>query len=245
MNGFSASATCTASETVPANYSADESACLNVAIAITGGPFSCTITNTATFQVLKDFSNDNPAAVIVGLTCTSGTVTVDDPTASEADPADFTVEGFSPGASCTATETFGLPAGYTKDESACVAVPITGGPSSCTITNTLNTAVFNVTKDFTNDGAAIVTVALTCTSGTVTVDDATADEGTPDTADFTVEGFSPRRHPHRHGDRARRLQRERGCLPERDHRHHRRPLRLHHHQHPAGLAPLGRQRLRW
>ncbi len=67
----------------------------------------------------------------------AGTATVVDATASEADPADFTVDGFDAGATCTATET--VPAGYTSNEAtAClnVAIADTGGPFGCTITNT-------------------------------------------------------------------------------------------------------------
>jgi hypothetical protein len=126
-------ATCTATETVPAGYTADESACLNVAIT-TG---ACTITNTlntAVFQVSKDFSDDNAADVTVSLVCTSGTVVNDDTTASEADPANFTVNGFDVGATCTASET--VPAGYTSDEATnCLNVAVSTG--ACTITNTV------------------------------------------------------------------------------------------------------------
>ena len=73
----------------------------------------------------------------MSLTCSSGAVTEDDNTATEvpADTADFTVTGFTGGATCTASET--VPAGYSADESACLNVAITTG--ACTITNTLYT----------------------------------------------------------------------------------------------------------
>ena len=93
----------------------------------------------ATVEVKKDFSDDNTASVTVALVCTSGTVVNDDTTASEADPANFTVNGFTVGATCTATET--VPAGYTANQTACAGVAITpGGTPSCTIVNTLNAA---------------------------------------------------------------------------------------------------------
>ena len=109
---------------------------------------ACSIA-TATFNVSKDFSDDNTANVTVALVCTTGTVTVDDDTAKEkptADTADFTANGFTVGATCTATET--VPAGYTKDESGCVNVPISTG--NCTIVNTLNREAF--TGDWDGDG---------------------------------------------------------------------------------------------
>ena len=98
-----------------------------------------TPTNTPTptpislgFQVVKDFIDNSTADVTVVLTCTSGTVTVVDVTASEADPADFSVVDPAAGTTCTATEI--VPAGYLADEAACANVLLTAG--TCTITNT-------------------------------------------------------------------------------------------------------------
>ena len=85
-----------------------------------------------TFTVLKDFSDDNPADVTVSLTCSTGTVTTDDATASESDPADFTVDGATTGTSCTATE-FPIPVGYTSTGT-CNA-PLSVG--TCTIINSI------------------------------------------------------------------------------------------------------------
>jgi hypothetical protein len=116
---------------VPAGYTVDNSDCEN------GDPIdgSCTIVNTlnsGAFTVNKDFSDDNPAAVDVTLSCTSGTVTNNPQPASEGNPAVFTVEGFVAGATCTATEP-SVPAGYTVDNSDCEnGDPIDG---SCTIVN--------------------------------------------------------------------------------------------------------------
>ncbi len=125
-----AGATCTATETVPAGYTANQANCVNVAL---NG--SCTITNTlisSTITVNKDFIPNSVATVPVALTCTSGIVTTTPLNASEAAAAVFTVTGASPGATCTATET--VPAGYTANQAGCVGVALNG---SCTITNTL------------------------------------------------------------------------------------------------------------
>jgi hypothetical protein len=133
VEGFANDTTCTATETVPAGYTADQSDCLNVDLALDG---ACTIINTlptAQFVVNKDFVPDSGAEVVVSLSCTSGSVVNDDTSASEADPANFTVKGFSPGTTCTATEA--VPAGYTPDESDCLSVDLVSD-GVCTITNT-------------------------------------------------------------------------------------------------------------
>jgi len=187
VNGYSAGATCTATETVPAGYTANQSDCVNVDLEADG---VCTITNTSTAQFIvnKDFIPDNAASVNVTLNCTSGTVVNDDITASEADPANFTVNGFNAGTTCTAFEA--SPPGYIVNEFNCQTVAISaGGSASCTITNTQTTAQFVVNKDFVPNTAGDVSVSLTCATGTVTNDDTTASEADP--ANFTVTGFSP------------------------------------------------------
>ncbi len=192
ITGFSAGTICTATEAVPAGYTANQAACVGILIT-TGGTSACAIINTlntAQFLVNKDFVPNNAADVAVSLVCSSGTVVNDDPGASEADPANFTINGFLVGATCTAAET--IPAGYTANQSACQNVALTlAGTSSCTIVNTLNTATFTVSKNFSDDNAAAVTIALVCTTGTIIVNDATATEVPPDTADFIVTGFTP------------------------------------------------------
>jgi hypothetical protein len=103
-----------------------------------GETVSCTFTdrNTAQLVVNKDFQPNNPADVNVSVTCTSGTVANDDTTASESDPANFTITGFNSGTTCTATEV--PPGGYIADQTNCQNVPITtGGNASCTIINQL------------------------------------------------------------------------------------------------------------
>ncbi|MCI0882951.1 MAG: hypothetical protein J4O13_01045, partial [Chloroflexi bacterium] len=134
VTGFTPDPNCTATESpVPTGYTSTGTC--NAALVAAG---QCTITNTlrsATVTVNKDFVPDDSADVTVSLVCTSGSVANDDTTASEADPANFTVTGFNLGATCTATE--GVPAGYTADESSCLSLAIAhSGNASCTIINT-------------------------------------------------------------------------------------------------------------
>jgi hypothetical protein len=152
-----------------------------------GGSVICTFTNriTAQFVVNKDFVPDSGAQVVVSLSCTSGSVVNDDTSASEADPANFTVMGFSAGTTCTASEA--VPAGYTLDESDCLNVDLVSD-GVCTITNTLRTAEFVVNKDFIPNSPAGVSVSLTCSDGTVVTTPLQASEGSP--AVFTVTGYS-------------------------------------------------------
>ncbi len=181
VTGASAGATCTATETVPGGYTAQQGDCIDVALGA-----SCTITNTVnsdTIVVNKDFSPNSLATVPVALTCTSGTVTATPLDAAEGAPAVFTVTGASAGATCTATET--VPGGYTANQADCVAVPLGG---SCIIRNSLDSNTITVNKDFSPNSLATVPVALTCTSGTVTATPLNAAEGAP--AVFTVTGAS-------------------------------------------------------
>ena len=192
--GFGAGAACTATEgAAPPGYTGNEAACQNVPISI-GGASGCTITNTqntATFTVSKDFVPDSPLAVAVVVTCTNGGVAVPPAgPATEALPFTTTIVAFGAGATCTATEGT-APPGYTGNEAACQNVPISvGGASSCTITNTQNTATFTVAKDFVPDIALPVTVMLTCApnGGIVLPPVGVAIEGTP--ASFTVVGYA-------------------------------------------------------
>ena len=74
VTGASLGTTCTATETVPVGYTANQANC--VGVALNG---SCTIINTlngvVTITVNKDFIPNSVATVPVALTCTSGTVT--------------------------------------------------------------------------------------------------------------------------------------------------------------------------
>jgi hypothetical protein len=117
-----------------------------------GETVSCTFTDktTAQFIVNKDFQPDNGGTVTITLMCTTGTVANDDTSASEADPANFTVTGFSPGTTCTATET--PPAGYTPIQTNCQNVAITaGGTASCTIINQLAGTITIIKDAVPND----------------------------------------------------------------------------------------------
>jgi hypothetical protein len=185
-----AGATCTASEPwVPDGYQKDESDCQD------GDPVggSCTVVNraeglsTATFIVRKDYSDNNTDSVNIALSCSSGIVTNSPQWAQEGAPAEFTIEGAEAGATCTATET-SVADGYTKDESACQNRPL---DSSCTIVNTADQPIsngFTVYKDYSDDNTDSVSVALTCSSGTVTNSPQWAREGVP--AQFTIEDAS-------------------------------------------------------
>ena len=133
-----------------------------------GTDTSCQIVNTTTTSITvdKDFSPNAAGEVTVTLTCESGDVTEDDNTATETDDAEFTVDGFTPGDTCDASEGT-APAGYTKNESDCQDL-VLGTDTSCQIVNTQNVTFVNVTKDFQPDNGASVTVSLTCDTGVVT-----------------------------------------------------------------------------
>jgi hypothetical protein len=186
VTGFSGNPSCTATESpVPPGYDSSGTctATLNTGI--------CQITNilrTANITVNKNFQPDAPGDVAIAVACSSGTVTANDTTASEADPADFVVTGFNLGTTCNATEA--VPAGYTGNQAACAAIAIVpNGNHSCTITNTLNIAMLTVYKDFDPDNfVTTVTITVTCTSGTVSPPTAPAAEGSP--AVFSVTGFT-------------------------------------------------------
>ena len=151
VTGANPGTICTATETVPLGYTANQGNCVTVAL---GG--SCTITNTLnsdTIVVNKNFIPNSVATVPVSLACTSGAVTTTPLNASESAPAVFTVTGAAPGATCTATET--VPLGYTANQLDCVNVPLHG---SCTITDALNSNTVTVRKDFTPNSVATVPV---------------------------------------------------------------------------------------
>ena len=139
----------------------------------------------ASITVNKDFSDNNPAAVQVSLTCTSGTVTATPLSAAEGAPAVFQVSAADLGATCTATES--VPAGYTANQLDCVNEALGG---ACTITNTLQglNGTITVNKDFLPNNSATVPVSLACTSGTVTATPLSASEAAP--AVFSITGAS-------------------------------------------------------
>jgi hypothetical protein len=201
ISGFGAGATCAATvRAAPAGYTTDVSDCRNVSITESDSP-SCTITSrrkragSVTFTVVKDFEPGDRASVSVSVNCTNGARPDASPKpAREGAPAVFTISGFAPSATCTATERE-APAGYTSSERGCRDVAITGGkPAMCTIINTRKTpasVTFTVTKDFDPDEPELsVSISVSCTDGgTPDASPKPAREGTP--AVFTISGFGP------------------------------------------------------
>ena len=181
-------------ETVPSGWTLTSAICSDGssagAISLQAGEtVTCTFVdtpNTAFFNVNKNWLPDDPGGVTITLVCTSGAVTPVDPIATESDDANFTIMGFTTPASCTATEP--TSPNYTDNQSDCLNKPITvGGTQSCTMVNTL-IKTFTVQKDWVPNDTGVVTIALTCSSGTVTPVDPTSSEG--DSATFTVTNFA-------------------------------------------------------
>ena len=196
ITGFTAGATCTATEAVPAGYTANQAGCAGVAIS-TSGTASCTITNTrttSTLTVTKIYSPSGPTtSVNVSVSsCTSGTPS---PTSGQAGTTagtafTTTISGFNAGATCVVTES-PVPSGYSMTATTCNPVSITAGTSSCTITNTLNSATFTVNKDFSDKPSTdttTVSVTLNCGGvGTIVANPKNASEAAA--AVFTVTGI--------------------------------------------------------
>jgi alpha-tubulin suppressor-like RCC1 family protein len=196
VTGFSLGSSCSATEsTVPSGYVQTSNDCTAINLPLSaGGSPSCTITNTlntAAFTVTKVYSDGNTTAVVsIGLSCANGTVTNSPQNLTGGGTLTFHVSGDAPPDSCTASES-GVPAGYTSD-SPCSGT-ITGAPAgggSCSITNTLNTAISTVTKVF-SDGNTItaVSVNLTCANGTVT--DSPQSVTGSGSATFHIKGDTP------------------------------------------------------
>jgi hypothetical protein len=188
ITGAEPGATCTATEAATPGYTQNIIACQAGGLLADGG--ACTMVNTlnaGSFTVLKDFSDDSTANVVMSLTCSSGTVTVNDLPATEAAPAVFEVTGTEPGATCTATEA--ATPGYTQDITACQAEGLLADGGDCTMVNTRDPGTFTVSKDFSDDSTASVDMTLTCSEGTVTVPTLPATEAAP--AVFDVTGAEP------------------------------------------------------
>jgi hypothetical protein len=116
-------------------------------------PGASSTVSYAAFTVRKDFTNTNTSAVTMSLQCSSGAVTATDALASEADPARFTVTGYSPGASCTASEM--VPSGYTANTVDCQTVAISD--ADCTIVNTPNAVTYRLSVSKSGTGTGTVT----------------------------------------------------------------------------------------
>jgi hypothetical protein len=147
---------CTATETVPTGYTANQASCVDVALNGT-----CTITNTLAsnaIAVYKDFLPNDPATVSVALTCSGGGVPTASPlNASEGSPAVFTVAGAGP---CTATEI--VPDGYTAVQTGCEDVAL---GDTCTIFNTLIPPPANLNIPTLSEWGMIGLVALLALTG--------------------------------------------------------------------------------
>jgi len=192
VKGYTASTSCTATESnVPAGYTGSGSPSGTCSASIAVG--ACTIVNTlnsATFTVKKDFS-DKPSTdtttVNITFSCSpnggtaspSGTQTV-----SELNPRIYTVTGYTPDPTCTATES-PIPAGYSSSGT-CAALLSAG---TCTIVNNARATV-TLTKTYSNSStSAVAGFTLSCSSGAITPS-ATQSRTGGGTVTWTVSGFS-------------------------------------------------------
>jgi hypothetical protein len=146
------------------------------------------IPNRATFSVIKDFSDDNPTPVEVGITCNTGlpleqsfVITDEDANAPSFTSVTFVVTEFIDGAmDCTVyeTETDNYTVSYSASgesessiDGGCVFSNISlGDDNACTITNTANPGTFTAWKEWNiiNDGGdevnEYVGVTIACDS---------------------------------------------------------------------------------
>ena len=200
INGIEGTATCHAAETVPNGYTATHGDCATFQVPENSTNFECTITNTlnsAKLTVNKAWSDDNPDAVTITVTCTAenGTVVAPNPTeVTEIAAGVFIITGIETSTTCQATEDLNDPdlVGYTANQANCAAVMVGENQqdASCTITNTLNTDTFVVQKAYSGgDTQPQVNVTLSCATGTVLEGAQGADDPTPD-ATFNVQGFT-------------------------------------------------------
>ncbi len=144
----------------------------------------------ATLTVSKAYVPAGPTQTVTATPhCTNGGTS--SPLSHSVDPThsfQFTITGFTTGATCSVTET-GSPAGYAQ--TGCQTQAISNGTDTpCTITNTTSRG-FNVTKVFSDGNTGTVTITLTCDSPAI-VTPATANAtGGGAAANFTVSGFAP------------------------------------------------------
>ena len=148
----------------------------------------------ATFTVVKRFSDNNPATVTVRVSCTSpAIVPAGATTMAQGSPGKVTVSGVAEAdksqITCTAVETQVV--GYTGNGTPTGTCSATLAVGTCTITNTLNTANFTVSKIFSDNNPASVSLNVACTSGTVS---------------GGSTGVYPERAGDRHGQEVRRRQ---------------------------------------
>ena len=186
---------CTATETVPDGYIADESDCRRIAVGPDAAEF-CNIINTpfdsvdTSFTVSKVFSDESTASVQVTLSCTDASIDSATKSASMGSPAVFALSNVGSGNLCTATEA-AVP-GYDKNEADCMDVAVAeGDDASCQITNTKEPdggASFTVSKVFTDESTAEVQVTLSCTQAMV--DQATRPASMGNPAEFQLSNVA-------------------------------------------------------
>jgi hypothetical protein len=180
VTGFLPNATCTATEAATPGYDQDISACQLVGQLTADGGF-CLMVNTlqpvvpateAVFRVTKDFTDNNPAGVMVYISCDTGLpLTADfeifDKPGSK---VDFVVTNFVPGTMACEIWEAPIPGGYEDSYVAGVvsgaAGSVTGGTAicqftqveegifTCEITNTPKLATVNISKDWVTTDAA-------------------------------------------------------------------------------------------
>jgi len=148
---------------------------LVTAILFTGSAFAQSF---ATFNVTKEFSDDNGSATAtIGVTCDYGSASPQgDGTLGNDEEQTWNINWDEPGDinnTCRAQES-PIPAGYTGSndggpEGSCDSPSLDwdDGDGSCTITNTLNTDTIRVYKQFTDGATYSVDVTMNCTSGNV------------------------------------------------------------------------------
>jgi hypothetical protein len=134
--------------------------------------------------VQKTYDDGTTDPVSVSLECSDGTVANSPLDAAPGEPAMFEVTGYEGEPTCTATEE--VPSGYDGDDSNCEGVGLLE-PGACTITNTLRTAEFTVSKEYDDENTDPVIVSLECTDGTIAESPLDAAPGEP--AVFVVTGY--------------------------------------------------------
>lgn len=159
--------------------------------------FTTVLPTTATWTVMKDFLDDATASVTATLSCTSGTVITPPAQVSEGSTADLTVEGFLMGpfgtTTCEVTES-NLPPEYFQVSASedCEVSGVTHEDTfDCEFVNAPIRAIFEVTKDFSDDNPAEVRVVLECNTGLPLMQEAMISEfGLPfDQIAFVVRNF--------------------------------------------------------
>jgi len=197
-NEVEAGVTYTLSESGPAGYDTDGFSCEGDGVFDEGAQTitldfndsaTCTIVNDdlglARFAVTKDFSDDNPAEVLVELSCNTGLPLVQEKLITEFDGGVvFVVGDYEAGTmNCQVSEVIpdgytqsylagaidGLAASITDDEDGCYYDGILGGTFTCEITNTLDPVEVVVEKVWIDEhpeyqGSTVVEVTLQCDS---------------------------------------------------------------------------------